>query len=123
MSYNYFDEMKSDVKDYIDLNIDLSEWKDQRDELEEKLNEDLWIYDSVTGNGSGSYTYNRAKAKEYVIDNIDDLADACDEFCVDNAELGEKFITENWEWMDVTIRCYYLSQVISEVLDDLADEL
>lgn len=54
---------------------------------------------------------------------MDDLADACDDFCIENAVIGEKFITENWEWMDVTIRCYYLCQVISECLDDLSGEL
>lgn len=61
--YNYLEAVKEDVKEYIEENIDLSEFGDI-EELKEKLNEDLWINDSVTGNASGSYTYNRAKAKK-----------------------------------------------------------
>lgn len=117
--YNYFDAMKKDVMGYIEDNIDLSEWKGNRDELEEKLRDDLWTEDSVTGNGSGSYTFNRVKAQLYVLDNIDELVEACNEFCVDDATVGEKFLSEDWEWFDVTLRCYFLSMVVGECLDDL----
>ena len=123
MSYNYFDSVKSDVMEYINNEINLSEWKGRRDELEEKLNEDLWTEDSVTGNGSGSYTFSRYLAQQYVIDNIDDLADACAEFCIDSTTIGDKLLFSDWEWMDVTIRCYYLGTVIIDCLDDLANEL
>lgn len=51
--YNYLEAVKEDVKEYIEENIDLSEFGDI-EELKEKLNEDLWINDSVTGNASGS---------------------------------------------------------------------
>lgn len=123
MNYNYFESMKSDVMDYINNEIDLTEWKGNRDELEQKLNDDLWVCDSVTGNASGSYTFSRYDAMNYVCSNLDDFADACDEFGIDSDTIGEKFIEGNFEWMDVTIRCYYLGQVISECLDDLANEL
>lgn len=40
--YNYLEAIKEDVKEYIEENIDLSEFGDI-EELKEKLNEDLWI--------------------------------------------------------------------------------
>lgn len=116
--YNYLETMKSDIKDYIKNEVNTSDYSN-REELEERLNDDLWNEDSVTGNASGSYTFNRADAEEYVTDNIDLLAEACKELCVTNKIVGEKFLDEDWEYFDVTIRCYLLSQAISEALDEI----
>ena len=32
------------------------------------------------------------------------------------------FLEENWEYFDVTIRCYLLSQAISAAIDELEEE-
>ena len=118
MGYDYFAEMKNDIKDYIHNEVELSEYQ-SREELEEYLQDTLWTEDSVTGNASGSYTFNRLEAREYVLDNIELLSEAAYEFGIEDSLIGEKFLEENWEWMDVTIRCYYLSTVISDVLDEM----
>ena len=120
--YNYLKAMKSDIKNYIENEINTSNYSD-REELESDLNEILWNEDSITGNASGSYTFNGAEAAEYVNDNIDLLSEACAEFDVDSATVGEKFLDEDWEYLDVTIRCYLLSQAISEALDEIEDDL
>lgn len=120
--YNYLKAMTEDVKEYIRENIDASNYSD-RDEMEEALNDDLWTTDSVTGNASGSYTFDSYQAKEYVFDNIDLLSEMCSEFGTDNSEIGSKFLNEEWEWMDVSIRCYLLGQAIVAALDDMEDEL
>lgn len=57
--YDYLENVTADVRDYVEQEVDLSKWAGNRDGLEEKLNGDLWTCDSVTGNGSGSYTFNR----------------------------------------------------------------
>lgn len=116
-NYNYLENIKADVKEYIDNEINLKDFSD-REELEEKLNEDLWICDSVTGNASGSYYFNSWKAEEALAHNWDLLAEAMKEFgCeVDLLEKGA-------EWADVTIRCYLLGQAIGEVLDEMEEEL
>lgn len=44
-------------------------------------------------------------------------------FCTPAEEIGNKFLNENWEYLDVTARCYVLGMAISEVLDELEDEL
>ena len=116
--YNYFEEMKNDVIDAIDDYFTEDELAEMdADELEEKLNEDLWVDDSVTGNASGSYTFSRVTAKEYAIDNLDLFIEACDCFCIDYETIGKTFYNNDWETIDVTIRCYLLGQVIWEVLE------
>lgn len=116
-NYNYLENIKADVKEYIDNEINLKDFSD-REELEEKLNDALWTEDSVTGNASGSYYCNSWKAEEALAHNLDLLAEAMKEFCceVDLLEKGA-------EWADVTIRCYLLGQAIGEVLDEMEEEL
>ena len=57
MAYDYREAVKNDVLDYINSEIDFEEF-DTLEELEEHLNEVLFVHDSVTGNASGSYTFN-----------------------------------------------------------------
>ena len=116
--YDYMEAMVDDIKEWVEDNIDATDF-DDRDSLEEQLNDDLWADDSVTGNGSGSYTFNRAKAKEYVVDNMDLLGEVIQEFDIDAKTVGEKFIEQDWEYFDVSIRCYLLGQAIGEALDQL----
>ena len=117
MAYNYLEELKSDIKNYInEVASDYMDCEDM-DELRDSLYDNLWDEDSVTGNGSGSYTFNREKAKEYVSDNMDLMVEAYKEFnsierLVDDLEALD------FETIDVTIRCYLLSQALDEVLED-----
>ena len=120
--YNYLEAMKSDIMDYIRNEVNTNDFS-SREELEESLNDDLWTVDSVTGNGSGSYTFNRSEAEEYVNDNSDLLREAIREFCIDSETIAEKFLDADYEYFDVTIRCYLLGQAIAEALDDMEDEL
>lgn len=120
--YNYLEAMKSDIMDYINNEIKANDFS-SRDELEEHLNDELWTVDSVTGNASGSYTFNRCEAEEFVKNNDNLLREAIIEFGVDAETVAEKFLDGEWEWMDVTIRCYLLSQAIAETLDEMEDEL
>lgn len=118
MSYDYRDAVLEDVKEYIENEIELTEWKRDREGLEEKLNDDLWTADSVTGNGSGSYTFNTYEAEENICHNLDLLEEALDELGSDHSYL----IDNGAEAADVTIRCYLLGGAISEALDDLESE-
>jgi hypothetical protein len=118
-NYNYLEAVTSDVLDYIKEEINLDEWKGNREGLEEKLNDELWTVDSVTGNASGSYTFNTWEAEENLAHNWDLLAEALDEFGQD----GTDVLKQGAEAMDVTIRCYLLGQAIAEALDELEEEL
>lgn len=117
--YNYYEAMKKDVEEAIKNDYNPADY-DSEEEFEEKLNDELWIDDSVTGNASGSYTCNRFQAKEYVLqDGAAYLKEMCDEFGIDAKEIGERFLNDDWEWMDVSIRCYLLGMVIHDVIDEM----
>lgn len=115
--YDYREAMTEDVKEWIKENIDLTEWTEDREGLEQQLNDDLWTEDSITGNASGSYYCNSYKAEESIAHNLDLLNEALDEFGQNDINV----IKKGAEWADVTIRCYLLWSVISEVLDELEE--
>lgn len=54
--YNYLEAVTADVLNYIDEN-NITVTSENRDKIEQQLNDDLWTVDSVTGNASGSYTF------------------------------------------------------------------
>lgn len=115
--YDYREAMTEDIKEWIKENIDLTEWTEDREGLEQQLNDDLWTEDSITGNASGSYYCNSYKAEESIAHNWDLLNEALDEFEQNNINVIEK----GAEWADVTIRCYLLWSVISDVLDEMEE--
>lgn len=115
--YDYREAVLNDVKEYIESEIDLNEWKENRDGLENHLNDELWTVDSVTGNGSGSYTFSTWEAEENICHNLDLLTEALDEFGSDT-----DILTRGAEACDVTIRCYLLGQAIAEALDELEED-
>jgi hypothetical protein len=113
--YNYYEAIRDDIKNYIDNEeIKASDFADI-DEIKDSLYDDLWTADSVTGNGSGSYTFNAYEAEENLCHNWELLEEACDEFCCD---MGDE-VKRGAEACDVTIRCYLLGQVLSEVIEEL----
>lgn len=115
--YNYYEAVKEDIKEYIKNEIDFSDY-DSMEELEEHLNDVLWTCDSVTGNGSGSYTFSTWEAEENICHNLDLLEEALNEFGSESGYLLDK----GAEAADVTIRCYLLDSTISEVLKELEEE-
>ena len=99
------------------------DFSDNMNEIADKLNDELWVDDSVTGNGSGSYTFSRYGAKTYVVDNMDLCVESLEEFCTEPATIAEKFLAEDWEYFDVTIRCYLLGAVIWEILEEVKEAI
>ena len=112
-TYNYLEAVKVDVKNYIENEIELSDYS-SREELESYLNDVLFTDDSVTGNGSGSYTFSTWQAEENICHNLNLLAEAIEESGSDM-----DILKDGAEACDVTIRCYLLDQAINEVLDEM----
>ena len=106
-NYNYHDSMIQDV----------NEWFDENPEMLgagfDPCYDQLWITDSVTGNASGSYTFNAYKAHEYVESNLGLAMTAFKEFG-SLEDFCKRYENEEWEFIDVTIRCYLLSEVLRE---------
>lgn len=125
---NYLDQVKEDIRNYLEYDYDIQaeiqagEFADA-EELREHLYDTMWINDAITGNASGSYTCNRAEAREYVLADMDTVGEALREFCVPAEEIGERFLAEDWEYLDVTARCYVLGWALDEVLEEIEDEI
>lgn len=120
MAYDYYANVKDDVLSYINDEIRPGEYWD-RDGLESFLNDELFCDDGVTGNGCGSYTRNRSQAKEYVLDNTDLLKESIEGFDSKD-KLIDWFFDDDYESMDVTIRCYVLGSCINDALDEIERE-
>ena len=116
--YNYLEQVTEDAKEAILENIEYWDFTD-REELEEVAHDELWVDDSVTGNGSGSYFFSTWKAEEALCHNLDLLNEACEEF---GEDIGEA-VKQGAEACDVTIRCYLLGQAIAAALDELEEEV
>lgn len=120
--YDYLEAVTSDVKDAIYERYtkeELREELESRNRFEQELNDDLWAEDSVTGNASGSYTFNAYEAEENLCHNLDLLGEALSEFGCE-----ADYMQENGaEACDVTIRCYLLGQAISAAIDEIDEEL
>ena len=122
MKYNYLEAVTADVIDHIREEVNTSDYEN-REALSEFLNDELWVCDSVTGNASGSYTFNRHKAREFIFADPDTVSEALREFCVDATTVAEKFLNQDWEYFDVTARCYVLGQAIEAAIDAMMNEL
>lgn len=108
MNYNYYEEMEKDIEEYL-------EYTDERNF--DVLYDEMFLSDSITGNASGSYTFNTYQAEENIAHNLDLLQEALEEFGVEYTFALER----GAEYCDVTIRCYLLSQILTDVLEKMGD--
>ena len=123
--YNYYENVKSDLKEALEEYQEYSKYdwlEDDPDEIGEEVYEKAWIDDSVTGNGSGSYFFNTYKSEEALCHNLDLLGEALSEFGYEGNALAEQ-MGKGAEACDVTIRCYILGQVIGETIEEYIEEL
>ena len=112
------------IQDYKDeiLNDVLQQAKENKgyyDSLD-TFRDACFLSDSITGNSSGSYTFNSQQAKE----NIEDLL-----FSDELESMFNKYGYESIpydkgpEYIDVSIRCFLLDEVINENEDKLKNLL
>lgn len=106
MNYNdYLVEVESDALDFLDENI---EYYDDFDDAFHAM----FCSDSVTGNGSGSYTFNSYKAQQNVKDAIfDENIVALLDW--NGINIFDTLRDRGAETLDVIIRCYVLSDIYS----------
>ena len=120
--YDYKEAVRDDTKEAIKERYSnetiIQRIAEDRSGFESELYDELFICDSVTGNASGSYTFNAWQAEENICHNMELLEEACNEFCEDLGEL----VKRGAEICDVTIRCYLLGSAISDVLDEYEED-
>jgi hypothetical protein len=92
------------------------------DAVKEKIYDDAWIDDAVTGNGSGSYYFSNSKSRDAVEADRDTVEAALREFCVETDEIGRRFLDGDYEYFDVTARCYVLGEAVEKAYNELDNE-
>lgn len=117
-AYDYRANVCEDIKNFIEEHS-IKVTAENKEDLFQELYDDLFISDSVTGNASGSYTFNTYQAEENLCHNFDLLADALNEF---GYTAGNYMLDKGAEWCDVAIRCYLLGECLSIVLDELEED-
>lgn len=108
---DYYDEILSDAKDYIDTNIMIGAWDADTDI--EDIYDDMFCSDDVCGNGHKPQ--NDATMFSFL---VDDDGWMFSEFGVDGRTLQEKLWgkhNDGRRWLDATIRCYLLGQVMPDI--------
>ena len=117
-TYDYLKQESEDVIDFIQENYTIQEQRRLRNSKDndaiESLYERLFNEDCVTGNGSGSYTFNILQAEQNLVGNWTLLQAAIE-------ELSPEFdmLKEGPEACDVLIRIYLLSEAIEEAVTKL----
>ena len=83
-----------------------------------------WVDDSVTGNVSGSYTFSRWEARQNFFNDEDSdeyISQMIEDGFMSANELGKKIAESNWEYIDLSIRCWLLCDAVNDVLDEIYD--
>lgn len=120
---DYKDQVKSDIKDYLtqeDLwptaEPDTSEYEEQRDAAYDRC----YMADSITGNASGSYTFNTWQAEENVCHLLWDE----DLWLLLNGsmEVNPADMAKGPEYIDVSIRCALVSECLDAVLEEKQEQ-
>lgn len=117
--YDYYKNVREDIKQRLNEWLDFDRINDYSDidEVISAVYDDFFNSDSITGNGSGSYTFNSWVAEENLCHNMDLLKEALNEF---GGELNDYI--DSAEACDVTIRCYVLGQLVGEVVKEFVEE-
>ena len=119
--YDYYTAMYDDIADYVkDNNIDLSKYGDDIEDITEKLSDELWGEDSITGNGGFGYDTN-SNCEEYLCHNLDILFEAINDFDFDTNyyHLDRENLPKT---LDSLIRCYILNSTVYAYVKDNLEE-
>ena len=102
----YIEQIQNDLMEiYGDqLKAILQAPEQDQDNLLYEIEDKAFCNDSITGNASGSYTFNAYEARSNVEDAEDVIQDLINDYCIDAKTIAEKIF--NWEYWDVSIRCY-----------------
>lgn len=111
---DYREEVKTDLLAYAREYLEYD-----KEATAEKIMDDAWTADNVTGNGSGSYTFNAYEAQQNLTDLIwdEELLDLFREFGYERVPMEE-----GAETIDVSIRCFLLHEFTADV-EALVEEL
>ena len=111
----YYDEVKEEIRTRIEGLLEDYEEDDAIRYIEHER-------DSITGNDCGSFTMSRIEAQDNVLNNKVLFTNAYEYFEIDSATIGEWFLSDEWESMDVIIREYIFELYHEEMVHDIYEE-
>lgn len=118
--YSYPSHVKNDIKEFIEKRLDSGTFglliQGDEDTIQD-VQDLMFDQDDVTGNGSGSYTFNTWKAEQNLTGNWDLLREAKEEL-QPNVDLIDK----GPEYCDVMIRCYLLDWCFNKALAEIVND-
>lgn len=120
--YSYKESVKKDIREWMDNNRDLWVSENDEDRAYEIISDAIWMADSVTGNASGSYTFNRWQARQYFFEDktTDDyIEQMINDGFITSESIGSSIALSNWEEIDVCIRCWLCSECLYDILDGI----
>ena len=114
--YNYENALRNDILSALKYEEETMKRPDETyPEWADRLYESFIMDDFITGNASGSHTFNTVIAAEYLVGNDDLARDAFEE--LGYPEDPSKLLDP--EYVDVIIRCDLLSEILNNVVSDL----
>ena len=121
MAYTMDDYREKVKEDLLDFARECLEY--DPDSTVEYIMDQAWTADSVTGNGSGSYTFYTWEAQQLLADLIwdNELLDMFKEHGYDRVPMED-----GAEAIDVSIRCFLLSEFendVQELVDEFLEEV
>lgn len=113
---NYIEELEDDIREVISIEFEEDELKEMSEsDFREKIELlDLYNHDDVTGNASGSYTFNSWQAEENICHMWNEIQDMIDDgfITIDSFQYGA-------EGIDVALRCYFLDEALENVISEM----
>lgn len=118
--YNYFEEVKKDIRAWLEDNALDMPYNEYGEAEIDRLYDELWTEDSVTGNGSEDMYYQTdEEAAAALYGNNQAFMYAAQDFGLENYN----DFCANPRKADVLIRCNYLGAALDEVIaEKIAEE-
>lgn len=115
--YNYKEQIRKDVKERLLIDGCYDDYKSEMKDVMDVI-ELICCDDSITGNGSGSYTFSRYEATKNVLENLDEIIEAYRDYGYSDKELVDSMYNNNYETIDVIYRCYLLDNgVCNDIIE------
>lgn len=124
MNYNdYYQQVKNDAIEAIDEQFDSGYW--DADTEWDVVYDNLFNDDAVTGNGSGSYTFNAAKALENVKDAVwdENIRRTLNDMGITSYRIADYIENNDAEELDVIIRCIMLVEIYNDIEKHFSDRV
>lgn len=113
---DYIKELENDIREVISIEFEKDELKEMSEnDFREKIELlDLYNRDDVTGNASGSYTFNSWQAEENICHMWNEIQDMIDDgfITIDKFQYGA-------EGIDVALRCYFLDEALENIISEM----